>query len=55
MIISYTTQRHGKIMEARSKKEEDAIIGEMEELISNWQTYGKQSKKEKPLKLVKGS
>jgi hypothetical protein len=45
----------GKIMEARSKKEEEEIVEEMEELISNWQTYGKQTKKEKPLKLVKGS
>ena len=40
-------------MELPHEKEEDKIVEEMEKLISDWQTYGEQSRKEKPQKLVR--
>jgi hypothetical protein len=40
-------------MDRQSEKEEEAIVEEMEKLISDWQTYYDQSKKEKPQKLAK--
>jgi len=40
-------------MKSQSEKEDETIVEEMEKLISDWQTYGKQSKKEKPQRLVK--
>jgi hypothetical protein len=40
-------------MELPSEKEQDKIIDEMEKLISDWQTYYDQSKREKPHKLLK--
>jgi hypothetical protein len=40
-------------MESQSNKDQNKTTEEMEKLISDWQTYGKMSKKEKPMKLVR--
>ncbi len=36
----------------RQSEEEESIVVEMEKLISEWETYEKQSRKEKPQKLL---
>ena len=40
-------------MEEQAEKKEEIIVVEMEKLISDWATYEKHYKKEKPQRLVR--